>query len=54
VIFQPVLCFGNGRLKGDKAGGHPAQNPYGPGVVRIAPIDCRPKRSGVQDDGSSR
>jgi hypothetical protein len=48
-----VLYFGNRRFAGDKARGNPAQGPYSPDTVLIAPIDRCFKRSGVQDDCSS-
>ena len=54
VILQAVLSFGNRRFAGDEARRHALKCAHGPCVVGVTAIDRRFKRSGVDDDGSSR
>lgn len=54
VILQPVLSLRDGCFAGDEPRGDRTKGPHGPFVIDIAPVDGGLKRSGVDDDGSSR
>lgn len=54
VILQPVLRPRDGRFARDEARGNRAKGPHGPRMIDVAAVDSSLKRSGVDDDGSSR
>jgi hypothetical protein len=54
MVLQPVEGFRDRCFARDEPAGNRAEHPLGPRMIDVAPIDGRLKRSGVDDDGSSR
>jgi hypothetical protein len=54
MILQAVQGFRDRRFTRDEPAGHRAEDSLGPRVIDVASIDGGLKRSGVDDDGSSR